>query len=314
MADREFRNILLLAIAALLPLGLALTLTLFPGMLQRALHGSDAFVQTCIAALYGVGQRLPPIGLAVLTVFLAAAAAGTARAAALVSRTRALTAGCTAVPVPERLGATAQRLGLARALVVFEAPVATAFTAGLIRPRVFVSTAALDLLTTDEIEAVLLHERAHMQHSDPLRMTLARLIASLLFFLPLADELRCRFETAKELEADRAVLEAQRRVAPLAGALVRLGSAPLRTQHVAIGAWSCAAARVAQLEGVAAATLLPSGSARAGWLTVLVMAGLLALAFGQATRANIVPAAVWEFSGAPVGVHVCQLPLEGLLF
>lgn len=317
MADRAFRNIVVLALAALLPLGLALALTLFPGTIQRALHGSDAFVQTCLAALYGLGQRLPPIGLVVLTVFLAAAAAGTARAAALVSRTRALTSSCTAVPLPETLAATVRRFDIGRALVVFEAPVAMAFTAGVVRPRIFISTAALDLLDADELEAVLLHERAHLGRADPLRIALARLIASALFFLPMADELRRRFEVAKELDADQAVMTAQRRVGPLAGALERLGTAaPLPTQHLAIGAWSCASARIGQLEGGTATALLPAVSTRAGWLTALAVAALLTLAFGQALRANIVPAAAWELSGAPMSasVHVCPLPLEGPLF
>lgn len=316
MADRAFRNIVLLAVAVLLPLGPALAITLFPGAVQTALHGSDAFVQTCLAALYGLGQQLPPIGVAVIALFLAAMVAGAARAAALVSRTRALTGSCIAVPIPERLSATAQGLGLGHALVAFEAPVAMAFTAGLVRPRIFVSTATLDLLAPDELEAVLLHERAHLQRADPLRIALARLIASALFFLPLADELRRRFEVAKELDADRAVLEAQRRVAPLAGALERLGTAaPLRSRHVAVGAWSCASARVGQLEGAPPATLLPSQSARAVWITVLVLAGLFALALSQAARANIVPAAAWDLSGAPVSasIHACPLPAEGPL-
>ncbi|MGH7477860.1 MAG: hypothetical protein ACRELD_16470, partial [Longimicrobiales bacterium] len=122
---------------------------------------------------------------------------------------------------------------------------------------------------------------------------------------------------AKELDADLAVISAQRRVAPLAAALERLGSAvPLRTQHLAIGAWSCASARIAQLEGTSSVALMPTLPARAMWLTVLALAALLILAFAQATRANIVPATAWELAGAPVSasVHVCPLPIDGPLF
>lgn len=317
MADRAFRQLLLLAVVVTVPLALAIALTLFPGAVQRALHGSDAFVQTCLAALYGLGQRLPPIGTAVLAIALAAATAGAARVIALMIRTRAFTSGCVRVPSPPRLASIADRLGVGGRVVLFDAPVAIAFTAGLLRPRIYVSTPALSDLGEDEIEAVVLHERAHLERSDPLRIAVVRLLASALFFVPLAEELRRRFEVAKELDADRAVIATQRRMTPLAAALERLGgAAPLRTQHLAVGAWSCASARVGQLEGVEVASLLPSVSARAGWLTAFALAALIALAFGQAIRANIVPAAAWDLSGAltSANVHICPLPLEGPLF
>lgn len=317
MADRAFRQLLLLTVVVAVPLVLALALTLFPGTVQRVLHGSDAFVQTCLAGLYGLGQRLPPVGIAILALALGAATAGSARALALVIRTRTFTSGCVGVPASPCLASITDRLGIAGRVVLFDAPVATAFTAGLLRPRIYVSTPALTDLGQDELEAVLLHERAHLERSDPLRIAVVRLLASALFFVPLAEELCRRFEVAKELDADRAVTATQRRIAPLAAALERLGgAAALRTEHLAVGAWSCASARIGQLEGAEVAALLPSAPARASWLTALALTALIALAFGQALRANIVPAAAWELLGAPMSasIHVCPLPLEGPLF
>lgn len=317
MADRAFRQLLVLTVAVAVPLALALALTLLPGAVQRALHGSDAFVQTCLAALYGLGQRLPPIGTVVLAVALTAATAGMARALALVIRTRAFTSGCVRMPSPSSLASMTDRLGIGGRVVVFDAPIATAFTAGLLHPRIYVSNSALWDLGQDELEAVLLHERAHLERSDPIRIAIVRLLASGLFYVPLAEELRRRFEIAKELDADRAVIATQRGIAPLAAALERMGrAAPLRTQHLAVGAWSCASARIGQLEGADSAALLPAVPARAGWLTAFALTALIALAFGQAMRANIVPAAAWELSGAPMSasIHVCPLPLEGPLF
>lgn len=317
MADRSFRQILLLAVLTSVPLATALALTLFPGSVQRALHGSDALVPACLAALYGIGQRLPSIGVPTLALGLAAVLAAGARALALTVRTRALTESCVPVELPLGLAAMAERVGIPGRITVFESAAALAFTAGLVRPCVYVSTAAVAGLGTDELEAVLLHERAHLRRWDPFRIALARLIASGLFFVPLAEELRRRFETAKELDADREVLATQHSVAPLAGALARLGAGrTLPAQQLAVGAWSCAAARIDQLEGVELQALLPTTSARATWLSVLALAALLALALGQAVRANIVPAAAWELSGAPMtaSVHACPVPLEGPLF
>lgn len=317
MADRAFRQLIVLAFSASFPLVVALALTLFPGAIQQALHGYDGFVQTCLVALYGVGQRLPPIGLVTLGLALAATLAASARTLALASRTRALTARCRSIAPPMRLGTVAARLGIAERLTLFGSPVALAFTAGLAQPRIYVSTATLDALSAEELEAVLLHERAHLLRRDPLRIAVARLISSALFFIPLAEALWRRFDVAKELDADRAVLAAQRGIAPLAGALERLSCAPeLRARQLAIGAWSCATARIDQLEGAEVGALLPSLPSRTSWLSALALALLLALALGQATRANIVPAAAWELSGGSVmaSVHVCPLPLEGPLF
>lgn len=316
MADRAFRQLALLFLITSVPLAAALALTLAPGAVQRALHGYDAFVQACLAALYGIGGRLPPMGAATLALAFAAAAAAGARALALVTRTRALTARLRPVPAPARAGVTASRLGLTGRLTVFASPLALAFTVGLARPRVYLSTAAVESLAPDELEAVLLHERAHLLARDPLRVAVARLLASALFFVPLAEDLRRRFELAKELDADREVLAAQGQVTSLAGALDRLGPDPaLLTHQLAVGAWSCAAARIDQLEGVQGDALLPALSARASWLSAIALAALVVLALGQAVRANVVPAATWEPWGAPVtaSVHVCPVPLEGPL-
>lgn len=315
MAERAFRQLVLLALVASLPLAIALGLTLFPGEVQRALHGSDAFVQTCLAALYGVGERLPPIGIVVLALALFAAGVTTWRALGLLARTRALTAVFSPVQPPPFLADVAARLGIADHVILFDAP-AAAFTAGIVRPRIYVSTAALSDLAGDELEAVLLHERAHLLRRDPLRVSAARLIASALFFVPLADELRRRFELGKELDADRDVVTVQRRVAPLAGALERLGGRGTPTvQQVAVAGWSCASARIDQLEGVEACRLLPAVPARAKWLSALALAALLALAIGQGMRATLVPAAAWGVMGGSttLSVHVCPLPLEGPL-
>lgn len=317
MADRAFRQLLVLAFAAFLPLAVALALTLVPGAVQAALHRYDGLVQTCVAALYGVGQSLPPVGVPTLALAFMAMLAGGRRALALVLRTRALTARCAAVAPSPRIAAASARVGVGGRVTVFDSPVALAFTTGLARPHVYLSTAAVSELEPDELEAVVLHERAHLVRRDPLRIALARLLASALFFVPMAEALRRRFEVAKELDADREVVASQRQTAALAGALVKLGAAPaLVTHELAVGAWSCTAARIDQLEGADVQAVVPPIPSRTRWLSALALALLLALALGQATRANIVPATALGLSALSVTatVHVCPLPLDGPLF
>ena len=49
-----------------------------------------------------------------------------------------------------------------------------AFCAGFLRPRVYVSRGAVELLTPDELRAVLQHEHHHWRMRDPLRLASAR--------------------------------------------------------------------------------------------------------------------------------------------
>jgi Zn-dependent protease with chaperone function len=56
-----------------------------------------------------------------------------------------------------------------------------AFCAGLLRPRVYVSTGALELLDPAALAAVMAHERHHALRRDPLRVACGRALAAGLF-------------------------------------------------------------------------------------------------------------------------------------
>ena len=83
-----------------------------------------------------------------------------------------------------------------------------AFCAGFLRPRIFVSTAALDALTGDELKAVLAHESHHARCRDPLRLFLARTISDALFFLPGMRQIASRYAALAEVAADGAAVRA----------------------------------------------------------------------------------------------------------
>jgi Zn-dependent protease with chaperone function len=82
-----------------------------------------------------------------------------------------------------------------------------AFCAGLIAPRVYVSTGALALLDNAGVDAVLAHERHHAIRREPLRHATGRVLARALF-LPGLKELSRRQQALAELSADESAINA----------------------------------------------------------------------------------------------------------
>jgi hypothetical protein len=84
-----------------------------------------------------------------------------------------------------------------------------AFCAGLLRPRVYISTGAVALLDAPALESVLLHERHHARRHDPLRLACGRVAARALFFVPGLRGLAARQQSLAELSADESAINAR---------------------------------------------------------------------------------------------------------
>jgi hypothetical protein len=84
-----------------------------------------------------------------------------------------------------------------------------AFCAGLLRPRVFVTSGALAILDEPALNAVLAHERHHAHRRDPLRLATSRVLARALFFLPALRELGLRRHALAEISADESAIDAE---------------------------------------------------------------------------------------------------------
>lgn len=96
-----------------------------------------------------------------------------------------------------------------------------AFCAGYLRPTVYISQAAIDVLPPAELAAVLAHEDHHRLLRDPLRFAGGRVLGRALFFLPALRSLANRYADEAELRADGAAVRASAgRTAPLAAALL----------------------------------------------------------------------------------------------
>jgi Zn-dependent protease with chaperone function len=154
-----------------------------------------------------------------------------------------------------------------------------AFCAGYLRPRVYVSRRAVELLTEAELDAVLAHEHHHRRVRDPLRLAYARILSEAVFFLPVLRSLSERYAELAELSADHAAVAANAgETAPLASALLAFdesgpaGTAGISSErvdallgepiHWRLRAWLLAASLVL-LSGLTAVVWLVSGAASA---------------------------------------------------
>ena len=125
------------------------------------------------------------------------------------------------VATPHRVARLARELRLVGRIDVVADARPFSFCYWFRDPRICLSTALVQRLDNDELRAVLIHERYHLRHRDPLRVVIARYFAAGLYVVPVVDELASFYALQKEIAADD---DAVRHVgiAPLAGALYKL--------------------------------------------------------------------------------------------
>jgi Zn-dependent protease with chaperone function len=153
-----------------------------------------------------------------LLVILASALAWALRFGLVALRTKRELARLPRVSVPPKLVRTAKAVGLARFdCVGGGSPVA--FCAGVVRPTVFISEAAVAGLSEAELLAVLHHEADHARRHEPLRRAALTAAAEVLTFLPIVGWWSERQIARSELSADAAAERMVGRSA-LAGALL----------------------------------------------------------------------------------------------
>jgi Zn-dependent protease with chaperone function len=145
-----------------------------------------------------------------------------------------------------------------------------AFCAGIVRPRIYVSTGTLRRLRPDELEAVLAHEEHHRRRRDPLRIAVARMLGHALFFVPVLRRLSDRYCAMAELAADAAAVRTTRGGgATLASALLRFSASSHPRAAVGI-----APERVDHLLGRTPSWRLPGALLVTGTATVLTLSVL----------------------------------------
>ncbi len=125
-------------------------------------------------------------------------------------------------------------------VTVFTHEAPEAFCAGLLRPRVYLSSAALGTVERGELAAVIEHETHHCRRRDPLRILIVQVLSDSLFFLPVMRHVLKRYRTLAELAADEAAMTAGADRRSLAAAVLMfaqgptgvVGIAPERVDHL----------------------------------------------------------------------------------
>jgi beta-lactamase regulating signal transducer with metallopeptidase domain len=97
-----------------------------------------------------------------------------------------------------------------------------AFTLGLWKPKIYLSSGICSYLTRKELLAVILHEEHHKKNKDPLKLFLIQIFHALNFFLPINHNLLNQFSSASEKAADDSAINLSREPLELASALVKM--------------------------------------------------------------------------------------------
>ena len=250
-------------------------ISIFGGRLSYPAANADAIVVTLLAA----------IG-AVVTARALAGAYGEARASRRFQR---------------RLGAEHPQLVHGALLIADPEP--RAFCAGLLRPRVYVSTGAVALLDEPALMAVLAHERYHAQRHDPLRLAAGRVLARAVFFLPGLHDLARRQQALAELSADEwAVSAGAEDRSALARAMLAFSDAPPST-----GTGGVDPARVDHLLGEPSSWPFPALASLAALLVLVLLAAVAVLA-GRLANGSATFAPPF-LSGQPCVVVLAAIPI-----
>lgn len=239
------------AVAPVLLSGVALAAMLRPALLAPV---ARAVVRLC-AESFGFApllHRCPPALMAALLL----GGAGLAATALMVlarqiagQRALAMRSARLREAPTEEIARLAAQAGVGGRLAVLRDPAVYAFCAGLIRPRVYVSSGLLRALKPTEVEAVLRHEAHHLAHRDPLRLVVAALLTAMTSPFPALHTLIARACINLELAADRAALRAVPFDA-LAGAVLTVSRASQpRSAPPATASFTPGQARVAALLG-----------------------------------------------------------------
>lgn len=242
-------------------------------VILRAAHG-----QWLAGTRIAVGMTFTEcVGIGLAVVAVGSAVAVTARTGWLAARTHRTVMALGASPLPSDLNAALDRTGTTRPVMRLDAADRAAFCAGVLRPRIFVTTGMVHSMRAEELDAVLLHEDAHAARRDPLRRALMQATADVLFYMPLVGWWSGQQRERAELAADRAAVARIGR-APVAAALWAAAAAQ---PSPAVGFDGAAQARVAQLLGDDPPHRSPSAVTWLTSLAGLALVVVLAMCAGQ---------------------------------
>jgi len=115
-----------------------------------------------------------------------------------------------------------QKLDLSRKAFLVNDDRLFAFCHGIRHPGIYLSSGLFSIVNVNELEAILLHEKHHLEHKDALILLVAELTQSLFPFFPILSDLIHNYRTDRELSADHEVIQKMNDPAPLISILKKL--------------------------------------------------------------------------------------------
>ncbi|MFJ5769447.1 M56 family metallopeptidase [Psychrobacillus sp. NPDC093180] len=107
-------------------------------------------------------------------------------------------------------------------LIIISHPTPMAITMGFVQPKIVISTGLINLLTNDELEAVIAHEMYHKANRDPLKLFILSLCASTIGYIPILKCFNQQYRIIQEILADEFAIKKQATSVHLGSALLKM--------------------------------------------------------------------------------------------
>ncbi len=190
--------------------------------IQSVLAGEHSFTSQLIRYMVKAEQVLPYVSMAYLLLMLVLGI----RWVSGYRKTQLIrTQGLQKIPVDWRLFVKriASQLGIKKDIKLYlSETITTPLTIGFLKPVILIPIASINHLTTAQLEAVLLHELAHIKRYDYLVNILLSAVEISLFFNPFTQLLSKSIRKERENSCDDWVLQFQYQAADYAEALLRI--------------------------------------------------------------------------------------------
>ena len=115
-----------------------------------------------------------------------------------------------------------EKLNLQNKIFVYQNDQPSAFCFGFRNPKIYISTGLIQILSEPEIEAVLRHEKYHLENKDALVLFFVSITQSVFPFFPIISDISKSHRIQKEIAADESVIKGMRNTEALISVLRKL--------------------------------------------------------------------------------------------
>ncbi len=121
-----------------------------------------------------------------------------------------------------KLSQTAKKLEIKERVIQVKSAKLFAYCMGMKSPKIYISSTLVSEVNTKELEAILLHEKSHLDNHDPLVLTLLSIARALFPYFPVLADFVQNFRIEREVRADQSVVYHQGERQPLLSAMRKL--------------------------------------------------------------------------------------------